>query len=524
MKFYVDNVWTRVEPKNSTENQFLFNVMSVKDSQAFFNPSFQRGDWDGFYRFYNPNKFIMQTGLLPHAVRECEQNGVQFRIFDKRENIGIVLDALQDDPVEEGYEIREERFAFDYQAEAFNSVAFNTVCGMPFPRGIVNIATNGGKTSVAIMLIKHMLNACSSERPFMFIVHRKEIALQAATDISVAIGEDVGFLMAEKQYKGERVIVGTQAYLYSRCKRKDKRVTRILENTLGFVVDETHAAAADTYQDLLKSMPGAVVRVGLTGTVPKDKLKAYKCFQVTGDIVSKVSNAKLIERGVSAKPVVLFYRIDGRMYFDRKNADGLTVYQAALDDLVVNCEERNRVIAKICEKEVRAGRHVLVLVERIEHGANIARAILKYNPEFSLNGENGFSVFFTNGQETMQNRIKSLEELKAGNLDVLISTAILDEGVDVSGIDAVVYARSGVSRRKLLQGLGRGIRKKADNRCLHIYDFLDMGERHLTKHSQSRFKTYSGEGFFIKLISDKDIESTPFEALEPPDGWYKDGK
>ena len=522
MELYIENVFVKAKPANASEGQFLMNIMSVKDPQAYYNPSFQRGQWDGYYRFYNPYKRIFGTGLLPLAVRECEKSGIPFRVIDCRGDIvKKLVDALQSERVDEGYEITEGRFARDYQAEAYNSVAFNTVCGIPFPRGIVNIATNGGKTSVAIMLIEHLLPVLTPDHPFMFLVHSKEIAVQAAADIANAIGENVGFLMAGKQYRGERVIVGTQAFLASKIKRKEAREIRLLKSAVGAVTDEHHRAASDTFQAILDTMESAVVRVGMTGTVPTDKVKAIKAFRVSGEVLSRITNAKLISKGVSAKPAVFMYRIDERTYFDRENADGLTVYQAALDDLVINNEHRNYVIAKICEREVKEGRHVLVLVERLEHGANIVKAALKYANGFSLNGEDGHSIFFTNGQETMQNREKSLEELRLGNLDVLISTAILDEGVDVSGIDAVVYARSGVSKRKLLQGLGRGIRKKANGGLLHIYDFLDMGERHLMKHSKSRFQTYQNEGFWIKLVTDEDIESTPFSALEPPKEFYE---
>lgn len=523
MEFHIGNIYTKAVPANDSERQFMTNILSVKDPSAYYNPSFQRGQWDGYFRFYNPYKNIFGTGLLPIAVRECENCGIRFQIFDERgETVEKIVSALRSDEVTEGYEITEGRFARDYQADAYNSVAYNTIMGIPFPRGCVNIATNGGKTSVAIMLIQHTLPVISNDKPFLFLVHSKEIAIQAAADIARAIGEDVGFLMAGKPYKGERVLVGTQAFLASKIKRKDKRYLHVLESAVGCVCDECHRSQSDTFQAIMDSMPNAVVRVGMTGTIPTDKVKAFKVFRVTGEVLTKISNAKLISKGVSAKPAVFLYKIDERMFFDRDNADGLTIYQAALDDLVIHCDRRNYVIARICEKEVREGRHVLILVERLEHGANIVKAILKYASNFSLNGENGHSVFFTNGQETMQNREKSLEELRLGHLDVLVSTAILDEGVDVSGIDAVIYARSGVSKRKLLQGLGRGIRKKENGGLLHIYDFLDMGERHLRKHSEQRFKTYQGEGFWIKLVDDNDIENSPFSKLEPPEEFYEE--
>jgi superfamily II DNA or RNA helicase len=90
--------------------------------------------------------------------------------------------------------------------------------------------------------------------------------------------------------------------------------------------------------------------------------------------------------------------------------------------------------------------------------------------------------------------------LKAGDVDVVVSTAILDEGVDVPNINAVVYARGGKSIRKLLQGIGRGLRKKDDGSSLKFYDFIDNTSGYLLKHSLNRYKTLKKEKFEIKKL------------------------
>ena len=64
-------------------------------------------------------------------------------------------------------------------------------------------------------------------------------------------------------------------------------------------------------------------------------------------------------------------------------------------------------------------------------------------------------------RQVLELKKKEIElTLKNNEIDVLISSAILDEGVDVSNINAVIYARGMKSTRKLLQGIGRGLRKK----------------------------------------------------------------
>jgi superfamily II DNA or RNA helicase len=83
---------------------------------------------------------------------------------------------------------------------------------------------------------------------------------------------------------------------------------------------------------------------------------------------------------------------------------------------------------------------------------------------------------------------------------VVIATSILDEGINVDNINAIIYARGMKSSRKILQGIGRGLRKKKDDSCLAFYDFLDYTNSYLTEHTLNRYEVMKNEGFdIIKL-------------------------
>ena len=144
--------------------------------------------------------------------------------------------------------------------------------------------------------------------------------------------------------------------------------------------------------------------------------------------------------------------------------------------------------------ELEQDSNILILVERTEHGEILQKMIkaLKMG-----------NVEYTHGQKGTDYRKRVLADLKAGKIRVLIATSVLDEGVDADNINAVIYARGMESSRKLLQGIGRGLRKKKDGSGLAFYDFLDYTNEYLTNHTLTRYETVVSEGFEINKLDVK---------------------
>lgn len=88
--------------------------------------------------------------------------------------------------------------------------------------------------------------------------------------------------------------------------------------------------------------------------------------------------------------------------------------------------------------------------------------------------------------------------MKQGKLKVLISTSLMDEGVDISGIDALIMGAGGKSLRQVLQRIGRGLRYKDDGENkLYVYDFTDRVNDYLFAHYKQRREIYEEEEFDI---------------------------
>lgn len=490
---YIDNVRSKITDIPTQVANLLSKELAVKVPNYWFSPKFKSGQWDGTQKFFLRPANTFPTGLLPIVVEFLKENfEIIPQLVDKR--LGVDKYILEEIP--ENYEISGTKTARDYQVDTVNKLIRNNISGVPFTRGVVNIATNGGKTSVAIAFIKELYpKLVENNTTFLFVTHSKEIAIQAQKSIEDDLGIEVGFI-GDGKWQVERVTIAIVTTLYRRLKTDEFKELAV--NTIGFVGDEVHHSSSTSWYEVFSNLPNALIRIGLTGTVdktnPVNEMRLYSC---TSKIINKISNEYLIEKGFSAKPVCVLFTVTTPEL-------GNETYTDAYNMGIVESEERLDYITQICEKETSSGNVVLILVEHIEHGEIIEEELKKLNKR----------VFFTNGTLSSDRRQELLDNLKTGSIDVLISTAILDEGVDVPNINAVIYARGMKSSRKLLQGIGRGLRKKEDGSKLRFYDFIDDMNFTLLLHSQQRYQTLKAENFVVKSLDIEDYKKMTWEEIE----------
>lgn len=463
---------TRIENLDSKLAIELSRELSFRDKNYWFIQ--QKTGWDGYVKFFTRPGNTFKTGLLPLVLKILDDHNTKYQILDKRENY-FSLEQMDTNKVSKK-ELRE------YQIDTINRVASNTTGGVPFLRGVVNIATNGGKTVVAEAVIQQILSKLDDNHKLLFVTHSKEIAYQTKSSIEEDLKIDVGFI-GDGKWNEAPVSVALVPTLYKNIKKP--KFKALVNDTVGFIADEVHHAKSSSWYSVLDRFIKADLRLGLTGTIGNNAINEHKLYAVTGPIIIKISNEYLIEHGFSARPVCYYIEIT-----NPDDIEDLDYQEAYTEGIVLN-SYRNDTVTKIVQRELEKKSNILIFVERLEHG-EIIENLLK---ETNIN-----SVEFTNGQKSTEFRNKVLKDIKSGTLRVLISTSVLDEGIDVDNINSVIYARGMEAPRKILQGIGRGLRKKKDNSGLTFYDFLDYTNDYLIKHTKNRFLTIKEEGFEIKKL------------------------
>jgi superfamily II DNA or RNA helicase len=114
----------------------------------------------------------------------------------------------------------------------------------------------------------------------------------------------------------------------------------------------------------------------------------------------------------------------------------------------------------------------------------------------------GIECVFIHGSAVDRNA--AFSDFKAGALSTLISSSILDEGVDIDIIRKLVLGaggKGGEASRQILQRVGRSLRKKKEGEnTVQIWDIIDANNRYLSRHSFHRLSIYEREGFEIRII------------------------
>jgi hypothetical protein len=92
------------------------------------------------------------------------------------------------------------------------------------------------------------------------------------------------------------------------------------------------------------------------------------------------------------------------------------------------------------------------------------------------------------------------EEIKKKFIDkkikCVVATVVWQEGLNIPSLDVCVLAGSGKSDIKVVQGIGRGLRKTKDKDKVIIIDFDDSDvSKYLKNHFNKRMKTYKAMGW-----------------------------
>jgi superfamily II DNA or RNA helicase len=422
------------------------------------SPRAKMGLWDGKIHLYNRKSRLFPLGLIKEVKKWCENEELEYEVIDQRTSELIPYD---ENVTLEGITLREDQ-----------KIAINKA--LKRGRGIMHCAVASGKTEMAAAIIKSFNFPVT-----LFLVGRKKLARQARERFSLRWGcplEDIGIIDGGKWENGRLPIyvAGIQTLISSKF---DKMRKVLLENVKVLFIDEAHKASAKTFYKVIMSCK-ARYRYGLTGT-PTGRsdgadLKLRAC---TGPVIAKITSKELTDKGLVAKPTIIFTRIDRPKIYLPGNEWGKIYTQG-----IINHPLRNKVLLNYVNELQSKDKKILVLIKEIIHGRWLEEQI----PDSK----------FLHGSLDKEIIDDSIREFENDEIKTLIATSIFDEGCDVPCIQVVINAAGGKSPITILQRIGRGMRKKEDNR-LFVFDFFDDTNSYLKLHSETRLKICKKEQFEV---------------------------
>lgn len=461
-----DEVNIKIEGLDVDVRRKLSNTLKFEVPYAKYMPQYKLGRWDGKVAFFG----IGGTGYVNHLdviVDVLSKNNVSIgEIVDLRTHVKLDFEPItetywadQNVRWPKGHPAEGELIMLrDYQVEAVNSFLEN-------PQALQQIATGAGKT-ITTATLSHLTEKYGRS---LVIVPNKSLVEQTAEDYRNC-GLDVGVYFGDKKELNKTHTICTwQSLNILEKKFKDGdavlSLAEFLEGVSTVIVDEVHQAKAEVLKNLLtRNLRNAPIRWGLTGTIPKEKFEYEALHASIGPVIGQITAKELQDRGVLADcHVNIVQLLDLPEFRD---------YQSELKYLVTD-EKRLDYLGKLLNTVKQSG-NTLILVDRISAGEKLQSLI----PD---------SVFI-NGSVKVKDRKESYDEIQDATNNVIIATyGVAAVGINIPRIFNLVLIEPGKSFVRVIQSIGRGVRKAKDKDFVQIWDITSTckyAKRHLTQRKK----------------------------------------
>lgn len=459
-----DEVNIKLEGLDVDVRRKLSNALKFEVPYARYMPQYKLGRWDGKVAFFG----LGGTGYVNHldVVSDIlNRQGVEIvDIDDRRHPIDLNFENITEDywgdkTWPKGHPAEGEPIRLrDYQVEVVNNFLQN-------PQSLQEVATGAGKTIITATLSK-------ITEPYgrsLVIVPNKSLVTQTEEDY-INCGLDVGVYFGDRKELGKTHTICTWQSLNILDKKfKDGSavlsLAEFLEDVSTIIIDEVHQAKAEVLKKLLtQNLRNAPIRWGLTGTIPKERFEFESIHASIGPVIGQVSAKELQDKGVLSNcHVNIIQMIDTAVHRD---------YQSELKYLVTN-DGRLEYMASVLNKVKESG-NTLILVDRISAGEKLQELI----PGSS----------FVKGDVKLKDRKEAYDEINEGTNHVVIATyGVAAVGINIPRIFNLVLIEPGKSFVRVIQSIGRGVRKAKDKDFVQIWDLTStckFAKRHLTQRKK----------------------------------------
>jgi superfamily II DNA or RNA helicase len=456
-----DEVNIKIEGLELDARKKLVNTFKYEIPGARYLPAVRLGRWDGKVAYFQLGGSTY-TNLLPEIVPILESFNYDIILDDQRDySTSFTFERVTEDTFAhlnwgKGHPMEGQPIKLrDYQVEIVNNFLEN-------PQSIQEVATGAGKTIMTAALSQR----CEIHGRTIVIVPNKSLVTQTEKDYR-GLGLDVGVFFGDRKEWGKTHTICTWQSLNILLKNtktgSDVTIQDFIEGVVCVMVDEVHMAKADALKTLLTGVMSRIpIRWGLTGTVPKEPYEFQALKASLGPVINQLSASELQDRGVLAQCHVNVVQLIDHAEFAN--------YQSELKFLLED-KDRLAVIAALVEK-VKATGNTLVLVDRVAAGHALVELL-------------GDRAVFVSGATKGTKRDEEYAEVADVDDKIIVATyGVAAVGINIPRIFNLVLVEPGKSFVRVIQSIGRGIRKAEDKDHVEIWDVTStckFAKRHLTK-------------------------------------------
>jgi len=451
---------------------FSFYVPGYK-----FMPAYRNRMWDGKIRLFGRMTGELPAGLIHHLVQFCKIRDYLIEFHETDYGLPYEQEKVDEGDINSFCDSLQLPFVVrDYQFVAVKH-------GLEKKRAILLSPTGSGKSLIIYILMSWFLSRNKSK--VLVIVPTTSLVEQMATDfVSYGMPEQ----LAHKIYSGKDkdtnspIIVSTWQSIY--------KLPKIWFKQFGAVFgDECHGFKSKSLTSIMNKCTEAEYRFGTTGTLDGTQTHELVLQGLFGRTYKVTSTKELQDNDTLArlqiKRIILDYAEEIRKDFGKRT------YQDEID-YIVSFEQRNKFISNLA---VDQNGNTLVLFNYVEkHGKPLYDLI-----DNKVIGNR--KVFFVSGATDTSDReaIRGIVE-KQKNAIIVASLGTFSTGINIRNLHNIIFASPSKSQIRVLQSIGRGLRKSEDGKDTTLYDISDNISWKSRKnfsllHAEERLKIYEKEKF-----------------------------
>lgn len=494
----LNDVWMKVQCAETYMELDLQDEFSFEVPGAKFDPRVKFGKWDGIKRLYNRKTKKMHIGLLFKLLNVCDKKGWSTHLDP---DLMPSPDNLEDEDLDQLIELikpysgGESIDPFDYQREAVKYM-------MNMDRTTVLAATSAGKSLILYLAIRiYQLLDDMHDKTMFIVVPSASLVEQLYSDF-----EDYSNFSGSKwsvHNQCQKISGKYSKQIYNQIvittwQSMIKLPHSIYEDMGAVFVDEVHTASASSLTSILERCTTTPYRHGLTGTLDGAECNELVIQGLLGPKKRIVSAREIIDQGRASDLEIRMTMLDypnserQNLAIEKANVPSKQRFQKEVE--IVNAIQYRRDFIYDLIKSMPG--NSLVLFDRVDgYGKELYEAFKEIH-------DNTFLIIGDTDSLEREDIRNSMEE--HDDAVIFASYGCMQQGVSIKRLHNLFLISSSKSIIRILQSIGRMMRKHSTKDKARIFDIVDDlsfdgRENYMLKHAQERIQMYSGEQFKIEF-------------------------
>ena len=479
-----NEVYLQLSDFSSSESAELSDFFTFEVPGFKFMPMYRNRMWDGKIRLFSPASGEIYVGLLPYIKEFCKNNEIQYTIEEEVEETRTVARSVVQGfirslrPTSKGKRLKIR----DYQIDAVHHALSRN-------RALLVSPTASGKSLVIYTLVRyyHMMGLKT-----LILVPTTSLVEQMYTDF-----QDYGWspgTYCQKIYQGhdrkvtKDVVISTWQSIYKMPKKYFEQ--------FGCVIgDEAHLFKAKSLTGIMTKLHQCKYRFGLTGTLDGTQTHQLVLEGLFGSVEKVVTTKELMDKKTLANLKINCILLKHPPIREKMS------YAEELQYLVAN-EKRNRFISDLL---LYLDGNTLCLFQLVEKHGKILEENVRKSIELGTFDDRLRQVFFVYGgvDSLERERIREIVE-KERNAIIIASYGTFSTGINIRNLHNIVLASPSKSKIRVLQSIGRGLRRSENKAGILVFDIADVisyreRQNFTLTHFTERLNIYNEEQFNYEI-------------------------